>query len=308
MSDQAKAEPSGLARLARVDLNLLVALQVLLEERSVTRAAQRVGLSQPAMSHALKRCRQLLGDELLTRVGVGLELTPRARNLLPSLTRLLHQVAGEVLAQPGFVPGESTRRLCISVTSTTAVLVVPPLMRQLAVVAPGISVQVVPALTHGEQLVDRPGIDLLLLPDGLPSPLPRERLYNDRWVLVGAPDNDAFRNGLTAAELGEHPHVIFERDGQRTPPYALLDSLGIQPRVRIRAHDFLLIPLLLEATDLIAIIQERIARRFAAAGLVLVRPLPIEASPFGVDMVWNPRLAQDPVRPWLREELRRAVG
>lgn len=296
-----------LARLARVDLNLLVSLHVLLEERSVTRAAKRMGLSQPAMSHALNRSRRLMRDELVIRGGSGLELTPRARSLLEPLGRLLRQVSSEVLDQPVFVPSSSDRRLRISASSTISLVVVPPLMKRLATAAPGMSVQVMAPLARSEELLDRPDVDLLLLPDALPASLPRERLYSDRWVLVTAPDQDGVDRGFSMDDLRERPHVLFEAGGHQITPYTALHTAGIEPVLRVRTHDFLLIPLLLEGSDLIAIIQERLAVRLAAAGVVAAHSLPIDVPSFGVDMIWNPRLSRDSAQPWLLEQLRHVV-
>lgn len=296
------SEPE-VARLTRMDLNVLVHLQVLLEERSVTRAATRIGLSQPAMSHSLGRARRLLGDDLLTRVGTALELTPRGRALIGPLTRVLREVSTEILDQPGFVPATSTRRFRISATSSTVTIVLPPLLRHIADRAPGVSIQAEPDVRHSDELLGLPDLDLALMADGLPSSLARERLYNDRWVVVVATDNEAVDGALTVAHLRSLPHVVYESQGGRIPPYAVMDTMGINRTVWARSHDFLTIPLLVPGSPALAVIQERVARRFASAGLVRTFPLPIAAPPLGIDMVWNPRLAQDPARRWLRDQL-----
>ncbi|MBZ3900386.1 LysR family transcriptional regulator [Streptomyces griseiscabiei] len=298
---------SEIARLSRVDLNLLVHLQVLLEERSVTRAAARIGLTQPAMSHSLNRCRRLIGDDLLMKVGTTLELTPRGRALLGPLRRLLHAMSSEVLDRPGFVPAVSRRRFRISASSSTIAVVLGPLLRLLDENAPGVSLQVVTSPQLIEDLSSHPDLDLVLLPDGLATPLPRERLLNDEWVAVLAPDNAAVTGDLTVDHLRELPHVVFENADMRIPPYSVMDALGIDRQVRARCHDFLSIPLVVASSKALAVVQKRIALRFQEAGLVQVFPLPIVVPPLGIDMVWNPRLAHDPACAWLREQLLRAV-
>jgi DNA-binding transcriptional LysR family regulator len=296
-----------IAQLSRVDLNLLVHLQVLLQERSVTRAAARIGLTQPAMSHSLNRCRRLIGDELLTRVGTGLELTPRGRALLGPLTRLLQELTTEVLDRPGFRPDSSRRRFRISATSSTTVVVLSPLLDRLAEQAPGVSLQVVTSPQLIEDLAAHPDIDLVLLPDALATPLSRERLYTDEWVAVVAPGNPAVAREVTVEHLRTLPHVVFEADGMRIPPYSVMDSLGIERTVRARCNDFLSLPLLVASSGALAVIQRRIAHRFEGGGLLRVFSLPIDVPPLGIDMVWNPRLAQDPARTWLRDQLRATI-
>ncbi|MEV7389175.1 LysR family transcriptional regulator [Streptomyces sp. NPDC091215] len=310
MASQSWAEgedTTGIAQLSRVDLNLLVHLQVLLEERSVTRAATRVGLTQSAMSHSLNRCRRLIGDDLLTRVGTALELTPRGRVLLGPLRRLLHGLSREVLDWPGFVPETSRRRFRVSASSSTTAVVLGPLLSLLAECAPGVSLQVVTSPHITEDLSAHPDVDLVLLPDALATPLPRERLYNDEWVAVVASGNRTVTGELTAEHLRTLPHVVFEWADMRISPYSVMDSLGIHRLVRARCNDFLSIPWAVASSDALAVVQRRIALRFEEAGLVRVLSLPVPVPPLGIDMVWNPRLAHDPARNWLREQLLSAV-
>jgi DNA-binding transcriptional LysR family regulator len=300
---------SDITSLARVDLNLLVPLQLLLEERSVTRAAIRMGLSQPAMSHALARCRKVLGDELLIRVGTALEPTVRGRSLLEPLRRILREVTRDVLARPEFDPTTSTRRFRVSATSSTALVVLPPLLTLLEREAPGVSIQLMPALDRGDDLIDMPEIDVVLLADRVPSALPRESLYTDRWVVVAAKDNPMTRDGVTLETLATLPHIIFEiTEGIHIQPYSALAGMGVWPKVRLRSHDFGLLPTLVGSTGCVAIVQERLARLYADAGLIDTFPLPVEALSLSLDLLFNPRFAQDPACAWLRGQLRRAVG
>lgn len=291
--------------LAGVDLNLLVPLHALLTECSVTRAAARVGISQPAMSHALRRCRALLRDELLIRVGSSMEPTPRARRLVGPLTAVLASIDDSVLDRAGFVPAATTRTFRISATSTTALVVLPPLLRRLRRLAPGAVLHSEPSVTPGEKLVDQPGIDLALLADAVPTDLHRQRLYTDRWVAVVATDHASVADAITLDQLATLPHVAFDTAPQRRPlaPYEALDRLGVQYTVRMQVHDFLLAPLVLAGSDLVACTQERAAWVLAAGGLVRILPLPLEVDPLGIDMVWDPRRVADLGALWLREQV-----
>ncbi|MGW2823636.1 LysR family transcriptional regulator [Streptomyces sp. NPDC001443] len=173
--------------LASVNLNLLVPLLVLLEERSVTRAAERVGLSQPAMSHALTRMRRLLGDDLVVRQGSGVTLTPRALELIAPLRGALQQAA-QIVDLPSFDPATDERVITVAMTNSTAFVVDPRLTLLVAERAlPAtlrvrtITVPTVAAFTEG-------GVDVVLTSEGHASPYPRERLHDDRCVVVAAPD------------------------------------------------------------------------------------------------------------------------
>lgn len=131
----------GLERLASVNLNLLVPLLALLEEGSVTRAAARVGMSQPAMSHALGRMRRMIGDDLVTRQGSGLVLTPRALELIAPLREVLRQTA-EVVNFPGFDPAHDSRTITMAMTTSTAFVVGPASARLIAERAPNATLRV----------------------------------------------------------------------------------------------------------------------------------------------------------------------
>lgn len=292
---------ADIVQLGRADLNLLVHLQVLIQERSVTRAAARLDLTPSAVSHSLSRCRKLVGDELLIKVGTSLEATPRARALLAPLTRVLREINTEVLTPPGFAPETSTRRFRIGMTSTTSSVVLPPMLARLSTRAPHVTIQTGP-LPSRYDLLDEPDVDVILLPDGLPTSLSRERLYDDRWVAVVAYGTEVGER-ITEDDLRRLPHVVFDAGGRRTLPYSIMGSLGIDVEVQAQMRDFVTIPMVVAETGAMAIIQERVARKFEAAGLLRVFELPVAVPRLGIDMVWNPRFADDPACLWLREQL-----
>ncbi|MEU2773099.1 LysR family transcriptional regulator [Streptomyces sp. NPDC007162] len=291
-----------LARLATVDLNLLVSLQVLLAERSVTRAATRIGLTQSAMSHSLRRCRKLFNDELLTRVGPSLQLTPRGESLLGPLTELLTRVDQDILGNTRFNPQRAVRRFRVALASSTAVVLLPPLLRRLSAEAPGVTVHTLPLVESGT-FRERPDVDLTLLPSNIASPLHRKRLFTDEFVVVSGRNGPTFDGGPTVSDLRRCPHVVCEVDGW-TPPYLAMERQGLEWVVRGQVHDCLQLPMLLiRLNDCIAVVQKGLARQFADVGLIRTWPLPIEVPAWGVDMVWNPRGAHDPARAWFESRL-----
>ncbi|MFC9503762.1 LysR family transcriptional regulator [Streptomyces sp. NPDC057002] len=293
--------------LHRVDLNLLPLLAALLEHRSVTRAAQAVGLTQPAMSNALRRLRRTLGDDLLVRVGRHYVLTERAGALAGPVTLILETAANQVLTPPTFDPATSKRTFRIAATSATALPFLPALSAMLAVSAPGVRLRLEPPEGSTDLTRRDATADVTLLPDTVPTTLPRERLYREDWVVVADANNDRIGATLTVDDLARLPHVVFEWEGGRVGAQQALARLLPDLVVQCVVFEFLMIPSMVSGTPMIALLQRRLARRLAAQHGLRVIESPIPLPPLGVDLVWNPRTAGDPGRTWLRKQLMRAV-
>jgi DNA-binding transcriptional LysR family regulator len=303
---RAREEADGLARLAAVDLNLLVPLLALLEERSVTAAATRVGMTQPALSHALRRMRRLMGDELLVRDGSTMALTPRAMDLVAPLRRALRHTA-DVVRPAGFDPATDTRTITLAMTGSTAL----PLMGELAWLvgerAPNMVLRLRTLTLTGpaDTVFTHEGVDVLLLPRAFATTYPREPLYDDRWVVLtggSAPDRPV-------EELIETlPHVVLDSTTYRVRPYEVLDERGLRYAVHTRVSDNLLIPHVVAATGGLAF-----HRHVAVADMARYLDLRLHEFPFpigrlGIDLVWNPWLAGEELRGWLGSILREAVA
>jgi DNA-binding transcriptional LysR family regulator len=303
------SEPGyGISGLARVDLNLLVHLFVILEERSVSRAATRVGLSQPAMSHALSRCRKLLDDDLLVRSGLHMLPTSRALQLVEPLRTLLEAVDHDVLRRPGFDPLTSQRQFQIAATSSTTLVLLPGLLQRFSTTAPGVSIQVLTALTNGDDIRDSPEMELGVIADQVPTSLPREPLYDDSWLVIAAPDNDFAGAPMSLDLLASVPHIAYESGGGSIPVYREIEERGIHVRFHLRTPDFGMIPSLVARSRDLAIVQARLAAVFEARGAIRTWPLPIEIPPLSVGMIVNPRFERDPATRWLRQEIRDLVA
>lgn len=308
LHDQSVTAGRRLARLASTDLNLLVPLLALLEERGVTKAAARVGLSQPAMSHLLRRARVAFGDELLVRRGRAYELTARARGLIEPLRELLGEL-GDVYAARAFDPRTEQRTVTIAATSATSYVVMPPLLGRLSETAPGIIARVHTYVVGvHDEFFDDAGADVAILPDVLPSVFARERLYTDSWVAVADAANPRLGQGLRLTHLAELPHIVFSGSPVRTSAYAALVELGLRWTEHTRVSDFLLIPHFLLGSDAIAIVHGRVARSLSDGLAIRSFPLPFELPAFGMDLVWNPHLGRDPMKEWLRRELHAAAA
>lgn len=307
-----KSSPSvdpQFARLMRTDLNLLAPMLALLEERSVTAAAQRIGLSQPAVSHVLKRARMVMRDELLVRSGRSLVLTPRGEELIGEIRWLL-KGAAEVFALPTFDPSTDDRTIVVKASSTTAFVVVPSLLQVLRQAAPNIQLSV-RVLRSGDDvdLFAAEGVHVALLADVLPTAYPRRRLYADRWVVASSASNAALDNGITPELLAELPHLAFDAMPSRTAPYMALEARGLQPRHPVVVDDFLLVPHLLHGdSQSVAVVQGRVADGLAAQLSLRICEFPIPLPELGIDIVWNPRYDRQPIQPWFESMLGEAVA
>ncbi|MGW5212183.1 LysR family transcriptional regulator [Streptomyces sp. NPDC004051] len=287
---------SGLDRLASVNLNLLVPLLALLEERSVTRAAERVGLSQPAMSHALTRMRRLLGDDLVVRQGTGLTLTPRALELIAPLRSALEQTA-HIVNFPCFDPATDRRVITIALTNSTAFVVGPRLAQLVAERAPHATLRLRTITVPTEDTFTDRGVDVVLLSEGHFSPYPRERLYNDRCVVMAASDTPPEASALDL--LTTQPHVVVDTE-RRVFPYSVLDEMGVTYRVGQLSSDFLLVPFLVARAGGVALLRYRVAAAMRTLADLRIEEFPFPLPGLGIDMVWNPRLADQYFMEWLR--------
>ncbi len=287
---------SGLDRLASVNLNLLVPLLALLEERSVTKAAERVGLSQPAMSHALTRMRRLLGDDLVVRQGTGVTLTPRALELIAPLRRALQQTA-HIVNFPVFDPARDQRVITIAMTNSTAFVVGPRLTRLVAERAPRTTLRLRTITVPTEATFTDQGVDVVLLSEGHFSPYPRERLYDDRCVVVASPDTPPEASALDL--LTTQPHIVVDTD-RRVFPYSVLEEEGVPYRVGQLIGDFLLVPFMVARAGGVALLRHRVAAAMRRLADLRIEEFPFPLPGLGIDMVWNPRLADQYFIEWLQ--------
>lgn len=295
-----------MADVSGVDLNLLVALGALLEDRNLTRAGARIGLSQPAMSAALARLRKHFGDELLEREGRGYRLTELGGQLLPTVQEALRQMEATMDRSPEFDPADSDREFSIAASDYTVSILADPLLRRVKQAAPGIRLQLHPIPT--DMSFSAHGIakhDVVVGPLGYDFPGRRMELFRDRFVCVVDPANPRLRDGkLTLEDVSELPHAVatFGHE-QPTPADRKLDALGIPRHVQVTVVGWLTVPFVVAGTGLLAIVPERLARRVADTV-----PLAIVDPPFGrVDLVetafWHPSRAADPAARWLLRTL-----
>jgi len=292
--------------LRNLDLNLLPTLDALLRERNVTRAAEQVGLSQPAVSAALARLRRHFGDELLHRSGNQYELTPLAQQLRAPTELALTGVRRVFDASPEFDPSSADRTFRLTMSDYAMAVFGEQLVRRLAEVAPGVRLQ----LNHTEPaFVDNAaetlrGVDGMVLPHGFLKDIPVTDLYDDSWVCVVSPDNPQVGEELTMEDLATLPWVVMWNLPTAFAPAARqLDMLGVEPRVEVTVDSFLSLPFLVAGTRRIAVLQTRLAERLAGVAGVRVLPCPWDAVPLKEAFWWHPSHRRDPAHQWLRDFL-----
>jgi DNA-binding transcriptional LysR family regulator len=290
-------------RLGNLDLNLLVSLDALLDQRSVTRAAQQLGLSQPALSASLARLRRHFHDDLLTRVGNEYRLSPLAVQLGPRVRRALDGVERVFTAQPEFDPLQTSREFTILLSDYACAVLGAPLADVLATEAPGARLRLEhttpDAVDHaGQALLDT---DLLVLPHGFVTDLPHADLLRDQWVLLVSADNKDVGDELSIEQLEAMPWVAtYYGPTASTPAARHMRMLGIEPRVQVVTESFLTIPGLVAGTSRIALLQERLVRLLPVDYGVRALPCPFEAGPLVDAMWWHPTNEEDPEHRFLR--------
>ncbi|MFE2470700.1 LysR family transcriptional regulator [Streptomyces mirabilis] len=291
--------------LGAIDLNLLVALEALLEEKNVTHAGVRLSTSQSAMSGSLARLRRHFNDELLVRVGREYELTPLAERLLPVVQASLHKAEEALSLTRHFEPAGSRQRFSVVMSDYVMTVFVEPLLRAIAQEAPGVRIDFHPIVDG--QLETETHLrchDLMIVPLGYQLPGVSEAVMHDRFVCLVDPDNPRLVDGrLALRDLAEMPHAACGI-GKLTPADRQLETLGITPRVQVSTPGFNVLPFLVSGTDLVALVPERLARRYEGFARCAVVPTPFPDVPLVEAMYWHHNRHADPAHRWLRETVR----
>lgn len=289
--------------LAGADLNLLVTFDALLAERSVTRAAERVGLSQSAMSNALRRLRSLLNDPVLVRTRDGMAPTQRALELVDPIHEALAQLDRALTSDRGFDPRTSQHTFRIGTADVIEFLLLPRLLPRLAAEAPGINVEV--SQLRGGLPIEELRTGRLDLAIGnftdLDEPFRSEIVVHENLVCALRKGHPKVGRRLTLKQFTELGHALVTPHGR---PGGVVDRVlaerGLERRVVVTTPHFLVAPILVAHSDLIVTLAERVARAFASfLPLEIFKP-PIDVPGFSLAIVWHNRTAEDPPHQWFR--------
>lgn len=297
------------AALAALDANMLVALDALLREANVTRAATRLGVSQSAMSQTLGRLRRQFDDPILVKVGRHMELSPFSCRIRGRLHGAITALEAVVRDRPSFDPAVASRRFVIAAVDYLALLLVPALRAQLATEAPGVTLAVhaPEAGSIADRLADGT-IDLYVGVHGATErALQTQSLHAETLALLVRADHDLVADPSTSTyAAAQHIHVSPRRESGSLVQRALRAE-GYDHAVAVEVPFFALVPELLRGSDLVATIPRRIAEHFARDGELCVRPVPLDMPSFEVCQAWHPSFGTDPGLVWLREAVARAL-
>ncbi|WP_338508552.1 LysR substrate-binding domain-containing protein [Pseudomonas poae] len=291
--------------LRRIDLNLLVILDALLSEQHVTRAAERLHLSQPAVSHALARLRDLLGDPLLVRQGGALVATARALELTTPLAEALAQVQA-LLAPNRFDPATAKRRFRVAMSDYGAAIFLPQLVRALRREAPGIDLQIVQ--TSREGMIDgvlNGDLDLAagVFPD-TPAELRTTPLFEEHYTCLVDRNSLPDSGVLDLPTYLSRPHVLLEMRGSGTPEIErALKAVRERRHVAISLPHWGVAPRLIEGTDLILTVSSRGVLAIDQEQLLAVPP-PFHIPTFAFELAWYARRGGDAGLQWLSGQVR----
>ena len=293
-----------------MDLNLLVTLEALLAEQNVTKAANRLHLSQPAVSAQLSRLRDLFDDPLLIPAQRGMTPTAKALELLDPLRHALDQVRAALAEHRHFDPGNAKLTLAIACTDYLQAVVARPLAVALRKEAPGVRI----ALRHLDPLqleaqMVRGDVDLALMtPEHGPGSLRARRLFDERYVLIGRKRHPGLRRGLTVEEFARLDHVIVSlRGGDFTTPVDDgLAALGYQRNVVLSAASFLIVPEIVSHSNFVALVPERLVRDRRDELKIVECPFPVPG--FTVSMLWHERNHGHSGQRWVRETVMEVTG
>jgi LysR family nod box-dependent transcriptional activator len=290
--------------LSRLDLNLLVALDALLTERSVTRAAERLHLSQPALSASLARLRTHFNDPILARRGNTYELTPLAIRLTEHTTTALEAARRVFESQATWNPLDSTREFSVYGSDYGFATIGTAVSRLAVERAPGVRFRF---MLHNPAIVDDVAIRLravdgMMIPHGYLTDLPYVDLWRDGWVIIASESNEAIGDELTMELLGRLPWVFtYQSRTAFTSAARQLQQLGVEPRVEVVVESFLALPHFISGTNRLGLLQAGLAPLAAqqVAGIRIL-PAPFDATPVVNALWWHPVHNRDPEHAWMR--------
>lgn len=303
-----------------LDLNLLRVFDEVMAERSLTRAARKLSLTQPAVSNALRRLRDALGDDLVRRSGAGVAPTPRALSLWPEVHAALRALQN-TLAPSGFEPARAVNSFVLAMADATAATLTPALVAITQTAAPGVSLRVVPLTTRDpRRLLEDTQADLAvgyfpaLLADlavreqgGEAVSFEHRRLYGSEYVCVMRRGHPLASGPLTLSRYCAARHLLVSFSGR---PWGFVDealaAVGRKRRIVLTVNQFFTAGRVVASSDLITVLPRHFLRETGMREVLVTRPLPFEVPPVHVEALWLRSRGADAAHAWLREALLRA--
>lgn len=290
--------------LRNFDLNLLLVFNQLLLDKSVSVAADRLGITQPAVSNSLKRLRTALKDDLFLRTSKGMEPTPYAQHLAEPVLYALNALQSVLTRRDSFDPLTSTRTFHLAMTDIGEIYFMPPLMERLSQLAPGIRMS-----THRPNTGDLQNdmasgsVDLALgLQPNLQAGFFQRRLFQQRYVCVYRSGHPKARTPMSLEMFSalEHVSVVAANTGHSEIDL-LLDRAGVKRNIRLEVPHFVAVGHILHSTDMIATLPERFALRCQEPFDLVVSPHPVPLPEIAITLFWHGKYHRDPASLWLRQ-------
>lgn len=299
--------------LQKIDLNLLVAFDALMQDGNLTRAGFRLGISQPSMSHALGKLRKLWSDPLFVRIPNGMEPTPFARQIAPSVREGLALLQGAVAMSADFDAKSCNRTFQILMSDIGAMVYLPALITELKRIAPDVNLRILQLPRESYQEAFASGVaDLAIgyLP-ALRAGFYQQRLFEDSYVCIAREGHPRVRNELTLAQFTQESHILVEPAGSRynnasqqssttTFIERVLAEAGMTRRVALRVPHFMVVPGIVQSTDLLATLPGSVVSHMKPMPKVQLLRFPIATPSFKVRQFWHQRNHHDVANQWLR--------
>jgi DNA-binding transcriptional LysR family regulator len=294
--------------LAAIDLNLLVAFEALLEQRSVTKAAEELQIGQPAMSAALSRLRVLFEDELFVRLGRQMQPTLKAQTIAPGILAALQQIRQTVTSSQAFEPISSDRTFALGSSDYTSLVLVPPLLQFSCQTAPSLNFRMIGFEKDSVgDLLEQGAIDVAL--GVFPNP-PRqtkwEPIFEERFVGIARPGHPAVKHGTMSLEtFADLSHALgtLRRDTTGAIDKAL-DEQNLERRIALTTPHMMILPFAIASSDLVAAVPRRIALRLEKVCNLTIFELPVRTKPWMVSMLWSALSDRDEANRWLRNAIK----
>jgi DNA-binding transcriptional LysR family regulator len=292
-------------RFKGLDLNLLVALDVLLAQKNISQAAESVNLSQSGMSGALSRLREYFQDDLLVLVGRCLVLTPLAESLVIPVREVLMSIDATIVTRPNFDPATDERTYRILVSELTMLLLVPAVVQRLAREAPNIKIELL-AQHAPQEMLERGDADLMLIPEQFLAPEhPSRKLYEESYDCVIWSENDRYGESISFEEYIEASHVTVQHGPNHVPAFDgwFLNKYGVMRKADVVTSNLTFPPLLVVGTHRIATVHRRLAKKTAGYLPIRILPPPITIPPLNQMLQWHKNRSSDAGLMWMCELL-----
>lgn len=296
-------------RLNNLDLNLLIALDVLLAERNVTRAAERLRITQSAMSNALRRLRTYFDDPLFVHIGRRMELTPKAEAMHHSVRDIIVRIESTVASDVRFDPSQTTKQFRILVSDYSLTVLMPTVFALASSQGCRARFQLLPQTELPSALIERGEADIIVAPKQILSgDHPREVLFEDSYVCIAWKKGRYGKARLTRSQYLQAGHVrMIAPESAKTNDMESLEDRGIDRNVEVTCYSFAALPHLVAGTDRLATVHRLTATEAAKSLPIVCHEVPFPMDPLQQYIQWHDYRGRDPAILWLRQLFRKAV-